>query len=60
MFALNWEEGDFAIMDNLAIIHIASPATQLPAKEVGLRIMHRTTVAGDNVPTKQRKLPIFF
>lgn len=47
-----WEDGDFLITDNLALAHEATPETQLPVSEVGLRILHRTTVAGVHVPTK--------
>ena len=50
--ALEWDEGDFGIIDNLAVAHYAAPATQTSAEKAGLRILHRTTVAGDNVPTK--------
>lgn len=47
-----WELGDFAVIDNLAIAHFASPGTQRRRNEVGLRILHRTTVAGSNRPMK--------
>ena len=47
-----WRAGDFIISDNLAIGHEASPDTQLPPEEVGLRVMHRTTVRGTHKPTK--------
>ena len=51
-YAMNWREGDFAIIDNLAVGHYASPDTQEPVSKAGLRILHRTTVAGTNVPAK--------
>lgn len=41
-----WEEGDFAIMDNLALGHLAHSDTQRSPADVGLRLLHRTTVAG--------------
>ena len=41
-----WRPGDFIITDNVAVAHEATPETQLPAKVVGLRIMHRTTTVG--------------
>ncbi|WAR24240.1 RDPA-like protein [Mya arenaria] len=47
-----WEEGDFIISDNLAVGHEASPETQLPREKVGLRVLHRTTIKGTNVPSK--------
>jgi taurine dioxygenase len=42
----DWREGDFIISDNCAVAHEATPETQLPVEEVGLRIMHRTTTQG--------------
>lgn len=50
MLELKWEVGDFALVDNLAVAHYASPATQDPVEKAGLRILHRTTVAGDAAP----------
>merc|ERR1712232_1130762 len=47
-----WEVGDFAINDNLGNCHYAPPGTQGSRAEVGLRILHRTTIAGESVPTK--------
>ena len=38
--------------DNLALGHEASPETQLPPSRVGLRVMHRVTVAGKTPPKK--------
>jgi taurine dioxygenase len=46
---LQWQEGDFAIIDNLGLAHFASPATQKPREEAGLRILHRTTILGNAV-----------
>ena len=53
-YAHDWQEGDFGIMDNLGLAHYASPDTQLPVEEAGLRILHRTTIAGTNRPTKTK------
>eukprot|EP00434_Breviolum_minutum_P017820 symbB.v1.2.015729.t1/scaffold1184.1/size176679/9 len=47
-----WEEGDFAINDNLGNCHYAAPGTQNPKRKAGLRILHRTTIAGEDVPSK--------
>eukprot|EP01094_Clydonella_sp_ATCC50884_P004194 TRINITY_DN13270_c0_g1_i1.p1 TRINITY_DN13270_c0_g1~~TRINITY_DN13270_c0_g1_i1.p1 ORF type:complete len:186 (-),score=28.18 TRINITY_DN13270_c0_g1_i1:204-695(-) len=47
-----WEEGDFIISDNLAVTHIAAPESQLPRSQVGLRVLHRTTVDGTHRPSK--------
>ena len=51
-FFLQWQDGDFIITDNLAVAHMASAETQLPPSEVGLRILHRTTVQGKYRPNK--------
>ncbi len=49
MFSLmQWQPGDFIISDNLAVAHEASPQTQMTVSDVGLRIMHRTTIAGQH------------
>jgi len=49
---MDWEVGDFAINDNLGNAHYAPPGTQARAAKAGLRILHRTTIAGESVPTK--------
>jgi len=49
---MQWEAGDFAINDNLGNAHYASPGTQNFRKAAGLRVLHRTTIAGEAVPTK--------
>ena len=41
-----YEEGDCIIIDNLAIAHRASKEAHTSARVQGLRILHRTTVAG--------------
>jgi taurine dioxygenase len=41
-----YEEGDFVVIDNLAVAHKAMPTAHNSAKEQGLRILHRTTVKG--------------
>merc|ERR1712187_797684 len=50
---MKWEVGDFAINDNLGNCHYAAPGTQNPKQKAGLRILHRTTIAGEAVPTKE-------
>jgi len=52
MYEHHWEMGDFAIIDNLAVAHYAHPDTQADPRLDGLRILHRTTVAGVSSPTK--------
>lgn len=39
-----YEPGDCIFIDNLAVAHRATPEAHLPAREVGLRVLHRTTV----------------
>lgn len=51
-YAHAWREGDLLMSDNAALGHEASPETQLPTEQVGLRVMHRTTVAGGPPPAK--------
>ena len=41
-----WRAGDLLLCDNLAVAHLAAPATQAPPEEGGLRILHRVVVAG--------------
>ncbi|EOD09927.1 taurine dioxygenase-like protein [Emiliania huxleyi CCMP1516] len=40
----NLKEGDCIFIDNLAVAHRASPEAHKPSTEVGLRILHRTTI----------------
>lgn len=47
-----YQPGDFIISDNLSVGHEASPDTQLGRDQIGLRVMHRVTVAGRHRPTK--------
>ncbi|KAJ9462673.1 Alpha-ketoglutarate-dependent sulfate ester dioxygenase [Diplonema papillatum] len=49
---VQWEAGDFAINDNLGNAHYATPGTQRDAKSAGLRVLHRTTIAGEQIPVK--------
>jgi len=55
-YKMNWKEGDFAIVDNLAIAHYASPDTQNSPLTNGLRILHRTTVTSEHSPLGIREL----
>lgn len=52
VYSHKWKVGDFIISDNLAIGHEATPETQLSVSEIGLRVLHRTTVAGKWIPKK--------
>merc|ERR1712004_792752 len=51
-YSHKWKKGDFIISDNLAVGHEAHPDTQLSRSQVGLRVMHRTTIKGTIPPTK--------
>jgi len=53
LYQHNWELGDFAIIDNLAVAHYAHPDTQADPNKDGLRVLHRTTVAGETAPAKR-------
>lgn len=51
-----YQPGDFIISDNLAVGHEASPDTQWPREQIGLRVMHRVTVRGTTKPGKSYNL----
>jgi len=53
-FCMKWQAGDFMISDNLGLAHYASDGTQADRDQVGLRILHRTTIVGgpETVPKK--------
>jgi alpha-ketoglutarate-dependent taurine dioxygenase len=48
-----WRPGDLIVSDNRAVAHEATAATQAPRQRVGLRVMHRCTVAGSEPPRKR-------
>ena len=52
---MKWEQGDFMIIDNLALAHYASDGTQECSHIVGLRVLHRTTIKGctETIPQKE-------
>lgn len=54
-----YEEGDMVLIDNLAVAHRAAPEAHMPVSQQGLRILHRTTVAGVVAldPPPQFRLP---
>lgn len=52
IYTHEWQPGDFIISDNLAVAHEATPETQYPRNEVGLRVLHRTTIRGEFKPEK--------
>jgi len=50
---MEWEADDFSINDNIGLAHYAVPGTQNNKKTAGLRILHRTTIAGEIRPRKE-------
>ena len=46
--------GGFIVSNNLAVGHEASPDTQQSPEIIGLRVMHRVTIAGKHKPQTQR------
>lgn len=53
-----WEDGDLALIDNLAVAHLPSPGTQAPARgkgSRGLRVFHRTTMVDPEVELKNAR-----
>ncbi|GAB1610726.1 uncharacterized protein LOC115223680 [Argonauta hians] len=52
VYVHEWQNGDFILSDNLALGHEATPETQFSTSDVGLRVLHRTTIRGENTPTK--------
>jgi taurine dioxygenase len=52
----SWVAGDFIISDNAALGHEASVETQASVEQVGLRVMHRTTVQGSEPPRKKYEI----
>ncbi|KAF6199203.1 hypothetical protein GE061_007228 [Apolygus lucorum] len=52
LYKHEWEVGDFIMSDNLSVGHEASPESQIPRSEVGLRVLHRTTAKGEVPPSK--------
>ena len=48
-----WSAGDLLVIDNLAVAHRASDGSQTAPEDVGLRLMHRTTVQSFDVPKKR-------
>jgi taurine dioxygenase len=43
-----YEAGDCIFIDNLAVAHRATPEAHQPSSEVGLRILHRTTIRAES------------
>lgn len=52
IYTHEWKPGEFIISDNLSVGHEATPETQYSVEQVGLRVLHRTTVKGTKPPAK--------
>ncbi len=50
LYNFQWTHGDFVIGDNLALIHTGSQEATLPPEEVGLRVIHYSSVVGSYKP----------
>lgn len=57
--AYEYQKNDCIFIDNLAVAHRASPEAHLPAKDQGLRIMHRSTTRGVEDLAPSFGLPIY-
>lgn len=49
----HWKSGDMLVLNNPSLAHIAGPGSQGSFEVTGLRLMHRTTVAGKKRPSKR-------
>ena len=49
----HWENGDLLVLNNPSLAHVAGPGSQGSFETTGLRLMHRSTVAGKVRPSKQ-------
>lgn len=56
IYSHRWLPGDFIMSDNAAVAHEASEKTQASVQQVGLRILHRTTIQGTEPPIKKYKI----
>jgi hypothetical protein len=51
-----WADGDFMMVDNRAVAHLAASGSQSAPADAGLRLMRRTTVLGADMPRKRPNL----
>eukprot|EP00811_Abedinium_folium_P036446 NODE_9153_length_1443_cov_8.945289.p1 GENE.NODE_9153_length_1443_cov_8.945289~~NODE_9153_length_1443_cov_8.945289.p1 ORF type:complete len:370 (-),score=97.75 NODE_9153_length_1443_cov_8.945289:255-1364(-) len=59
-YSHRWREGDVIIIDNLAVAHKSSPGAHVPAAQMGLRVLHRTTIMSAHLfdPPEDLGMPI--
>ncbi|CAJ1426773.1 unnamed protein product [Effrenium voratum] len=55
---IEWDRGDLALIDNMALAHVPVPGTQTLPLVSGLRVFHRTTMTNSEaIPRNQRGAP---
>lgn len=52
IYAQQYKPGDLLMLYNPSVAHIAGPGSQTPREISGLRLMSRTTILGEQKPTK--------
>ena len=52
IYTHQWQKGDLLVLNNPSLAHIAGPGSQGSHEVTGLRLMHRSTVAGKVKPSK--------
>ncbi len=52
IFRHDWQKGDVLVLENPSLAHLAGPGSQGSLEATGLRLMHRSTVAGKVKPSK--------
>ena len=52
IYTHHWQKGDLLVLNNPSLAHIAGPGSQGSHEVTGLRLMHRSTVAGKVKPSK--------
>ncbi|CAC5399541.1 unnamed protein product [Mytilus coruscus] len=56
IYSVNYDPGDFLMIHNPSVAHIAGPGTQTPSEISGLRLIHRSTVTGEIKPSKSTNI----
>jgi len=52
IYSHEWRDGDFLVLENPSLAHIAGPGSQTHASFSGLRLMRRNTVLGSHKPSR--------
>jgi alpha-ketoglutarate-dependent taurine dioxygenase len=56
IYSLHYDPGDFLMLHNPSIAHLAGPGTQSPSEVSGLRLIHRSSVQGEIPPNKSTRI----